>query len=212
MIQKSRNRTIKVIVMSIIQKTSKDIKTQFPDIYRIILEFLKPSSLHIDLDLSNDVQGAFFNECRSGNIKGVEYLFHQIERVDVCNGIKYPYLLKEVDVRANKDLAVRLALKHGHLDVVNLLVEKGANVHSLDEWALRMSAKQGNLQVVKYLVEEHDANINVCNNEAYMSASKKGHQDVVDYLDSKGAGTLYFHHPFNPNAKTLFFEDHINTM
>ena len=109
--------------MSIIQETSKDIKTRFPDIYRIILEFLKPSALHIDLDLSNDVQGAFFNECRSGNIKGVEYLFHPIiVRVDVCSGIKYPYLLKEVDVRANKDLAVRLALKHGHLDVVDILV------------------------------------------------------------------------------------------
>ena len=45
--------------------------------------------------------------------------------------------------------ALRCAAENGHFEVVKLLVEKGADIHALNDYALRYAAENGHLEVVK---------------------------------------------------------------
>ena len=45
------------------------------------------------------------------------------------------------------------AASWGHLDVVKLLVSKGADVRASGDWALRFSAENGHKEVHNYLKE-----------------------------------------------------------
>ncbi len=40
---------------------------------------------------------------------------------------------------------------YGHLPVVKYLIEKGANVHALNDGALRYASVNGHLEIVKYI-------------------------------------------------------------
>ena len=57
---------------------------------------------------------------------------------------------------ASKVTAMKLALKNGHLDMVKLLLQHGADIHfHSDNWQIIESAvKSYNLALVKYLVEK----------------------------------------------------------
>ena len=61
------------------------------------------------------------------------------------------WLEKGVDVHIWDDLAVRIASKYGHLDIVRYLVEKGANYHVRDDQSLNWATISGHDDVVKYL-------------------------------------------------------------
>ena len=75
--------------------------------------------------------------------------------------------------------------KGGHLDVVQYLVEYGADITANDNYALRWAAAEnGHLGVVKYLVEHGAAN-----NRAVRWAAQNGHLNVVKYLYEHGAAS-----------------------
>lgn len=80
----------------------------------------------------------------------------------------------------------------GHLDVVKLLVRKGAKVNHLtrnESTPLRAACFTGRLDIVQYLIS-HGANPNLSNkynNNCLMIASYKGFLDVVEYLLKNGA-------------------------
>ena len=44
-----------------------------------------------------------------------------------------------------------IAVAHGQLEKVKLLLEKGADVHVADDLALRLAICNGHLEIVKYL-------------------------------------------------------------
>jgi len=116
-----------------------------------------------------------------------------------------------IEKGALPDLACRgdgnpliVAAARGHLDVARFLVERGANVNAVvvyDETPLINAARHGDLSMVEFLVERGaDINLAVADDsrpgnrraEAETrsplgEASKRGHQDVVDYLRSHGA-------------------------
>uniref|UniRef100_A0A4W3IXF2 Protein fem-1 homolog B n=2 Tax=Callorhinchus milii TaxID=7868 RepID=A0A4W3IXF2_CALMI len=85
----------------------------------------------------------------------------------------------------------------GHLEVVRLLVGRGANVNHTtvtNSTPLRAACFDGRLDIVRYLVE-NSANIGIANkydNTCLMIAAYKGHSDVVRYLLEQKA---------DPNAK-----------
>lgn len=89
------------------------------------------------------------------------------------------------DVNANHE-PLYWAAENGHLDVVQYLIEKGADVHAKDDMALRYAADRGHLGVVKYLVE-HGADIRADDDWALRYAAQNGHLDVVRYLVGHGA-------------------------
>ncbi|XP_075165700.1 protein fem-1 homolog B isoform X2 [Haematobia irritans] len=87
----------------------------------------------------------------------------------------------------------------GHLQVVKLLVQKGANVNhntKAQSSPLRAACYAGRLDIVKYLID-HGADVNLgnkYNNTCIMIAAYKGHTQVVDTLLKNGA---------NPNDQAL---------
>lgn len=85
----------------------------------------------------------------------------------------------------------------GHLKVVKLLVEAGADVNHTTKTSstpLRAASFDGRLDIVKYLIS-HKANIHLANkynNTCLMIAAFKGHLEVLECLLQEGA---------NPNQK-----------
>lgn len=81
------------------------------------------------------------------------------------------------------------AAKYGDLEVVEYLVEKGANVNEKDDdgyTPLHVAAKKGYLEIVEYLVEK-GAKINEKDKSAktpLQLAYDNGNQEVVNYLGS----------------------------
>jgi ankyrin repeat protein len=51
-------------------------------------------------------------------------------------------------------LKAQLASKHGHLEVVKLLVSQGANINDHGDLAVQWASEHGQLEVVKYLVSQ----------------------------------------------------------
>jgi len=85
------------------------------------------------------------------------------------------------DVHAWDDYALRLAAQHDHADVVELLLDAGANVHAKDDYALRWAAERGHIDVVAVLLDA-GANVHAAYNAAPRWAADQGHADVVALL------------------------------
>ena len=84
-----------------------------------------------------------------------------------------------------------LAAREGDLEMVELLVDNGANVNNYKP--LQLASQKGYLEIVKYLVE-HGANLNDQDIEIRFDglsplheAVRGGHFDVVEYLIEQGA-------------------------
>ena len=94
--------------------------------------------------------------------------------------------LGDVNIRASQhgQTALMLAVSHGRLDMVQLLVEAGADVNIRDEdgsTALMCAAEHGSMDIVKYLMAQPDTNINAKDNDgltALSVAMEAGHRDV----------------------------------
>lgn len=88
--------------------------------------------------------------------------------------------------------ALWAAAGSGHLNIVKLLIQHGANVNhctKTDSTPLRAACYEGRLDVVQYLVA-HGGDVNVANtynNTCLMISAYKGHTHVVEYLLEEGA-------------------------
>jgi len=110
------------------------------------------------------------------------------------------FVKNRIDVNANNprqvgNTALIEASKGGHLEVVEYLVDNGAdvNVESEHGWtALLVASLDGHIEVIKYLVEK-GADINhqerVYYNTALQLASQMGRIEIVEYLIRNGADT-----------------------
>jgi len=83
---------------------------------------------------------------------------------------------------------LRYAAANGHLEVVQYLVEKGANIHADDDRAIRLAAANYFIEVemIKCLVEG-GANIHAGDDDAVRTAAARGNLEVVRYLVANGA-------------------------
>lgn len=145
---------------------SKDINGYFPDVYRIVLNFLEPSIIHIVIDLNkyfNNVDEVYLEACKGANIDVIQYL-----------------ITKGASVRYNHDKGFRLASAHGNINLVKFLISKGADVNAYNE-PLILASKNGHLEVVKILIS-NGANVNARYGNALTSALENGHHEVVKFL------------------------------
>ena len=110
------------------------------------------------------------------------------------------FSLGDVNIRATQhgQTALMLAVSHGRLDMVQLLVESGADLNIRDEdgsTALMCAAEHGQTETVKYLIGQPDVDIFAKDNDgltALAVAMEAGHRDlgVVLYANmsmSRGA-------------------------
>jgi ankyrin repeat protein len=58
------------------------------------------------------------------------------------------------DIHAQNDAALRWSVSNGHLDVVHLLLDHGADIHALNDDALCWSAQGGYLNIVKLFLKQ----------------------------------------------------------
>ena len=108
----------------------------------------------------------------------------------------------DVNIRASQhgQTALMLAVSHGRLDMVKLLVDSGADLNIRDEdgsTALMCAAEHGYMEMVKYLMSQADADLTAKDNDgltALAVAMEAGHRDVgvvlyagMSPLTSRGA-------------------------
>merc|ERR1719384_2963644 len=92
----------------------------------------------------------------------------------------------DLNVRASQhgQTALMLAVSHGRLDMVELLLEAGADVNIRDEdgsTALMCAAEHGHIEIVKVLMKHPDININATDNDglsALSVAMEAGNRDI----------------------------------
>jgi hypothetical protein len=91
------------------------------------------------------------------------------------------------DYRSKEYEAYWVAGEKGNLHIMRFIIDRFAHeLHQDDEWALRYAAELGILEVVKELVEDKNCDVHVLNDQAILLANRNDHQDVVDYLQTKG--------------------------
>merc|ERR1712226_125880 len=92
----------------------------------------------------------------------------------------------DVNIRASQhgQTALMLAVSHGRLDMVKLLVDAGADLNIRDEdgsTALMCAAEHGYMEMVKYLMAHPDADLTAKDNDgltALAVAMEAGHRDI----------------------------------
>jgi ankyrin repeat protein len=123
----------------------------------------------------------------------------------------------EVNVHHRDEQAFILAVRHGHHDIVSLLISHGANLdehgfsalvlaidmgslsivktlvasgvdpHNRDEYALLLASKNGKLEIVRYLVERPRCDIHARDEAALITAVDYGHIEIMKLLLEHGA-------------------------
>lgn len=96
------------------------------------------------------------------------------------------FSLGDVNFRATQhgQTALMLAVSHGRLDMVQLLVEAGADINIRDEdgsTALMCAAEHGHMDIVKHLLQHPETNVLAKDNDgltALAVAMEAGHRDV----------------------------------
>lgn len=96
------------------------------------------------------------------------------------------FSLGDVNVRATQhgQTALMLAVSHGRADMVQLLVEAGADINIRDEdgsTALMCAAEHGHMEIVKFLLHQPDTNVLAKDNDgltALAVAMEAGHRDI----------------------------------
>ena len=91
-----------------------------------------------------------------------------------------------VDLSANDEYLLNLAIENNKLDVVKYLIEQGADVHMMDEYPIYWASLLGHLEIVKCLIE-NGVDIHVREEYALQMACENGHLEMVKWLVENGA-------------------------
>lgn len=150
---------------------TKIIKNQTPEDFLVIA--CENNNLEKVKELINEGVKA---ECEDGHCLEIccKYGFKEILQFLLDNGAK----------SSNKYL--RIASRSGHLEIVKIMVENGADVETYDNYCLKYACGGGFLDVVEYLISK-GGNISAENDEALIFACQEGHDHIVQYLLKKGA-------------------------
>lgn len=88
-------------------------------------------------------------------------------------------LEKGADIHTEESNSLRRASKHGHIEIVKLLLENGANIHAGKDSALYVSCVNGHTDIVKLLVEK---GADIYTTSALQQAAYKGHIEIAKFL------------------------------
>lgn len=78
------------------------------------------------------------------------------------------------------------AANNGHLDIVKLLVDNGANCRFLNDWPLCLAARGGYLSIVEYLISR-GSDASVDNYLPLRWSSSADHMEIVKFLVLNGS-------------------------
>jgi len=139
--------------------------------------------LHSQLEISNAEE----------TIKIFNELAHEGKLFEVTEMVKrYPRLILSETYNSSNTTPLHAAASSGHVDVVQFLLDKGADINSKDQYGqtpLHDAADNGQKRMAKFLLDngaDVDARMHNDFTPLYMAADG-GHRDVVMLLLRKGA-------------------------
>lgn len=94
------------------------------------------------------------------------------------------------DVDKHGATALMYAVRRGRKDIVELLIDKGADPHIItwgDKTALREAVKGGHKEIIKLLLATNSEFKKRSMGCALIEAAEKGHKDIVELLINQGA-------------------------
>ncbi|MBB5052697.1 ankyrin repeat protein [Afipia massiliensis] len=95
-------------------------------------------------------------------------------------------LNRGADIHAMDDKALRLAALKGHTDTVRLLLDRGAEIHAVDDGALRWAAGGNRYTETVRLLLDQGADVHAQNEAALQWAASNGHAETVRLLQDRG--------------------------
>uniref|UniRef100_A0A6G6AC28 Ankyrin repeat-containing protein n=1 Tax=Borely moumouvirus TaxID=2712067 RepID=A0A6G6AC28_9VIRU len=109
------------------------------------------------------------------------------DKYDLRNTETFDMLIKlGVNIHVDNDLPLRWAAKNGFYNIVEYLLNNGANCQALDNEALISACENGFFNIVKLLVS-NGSNIQARENAAIRAATRQNHFEIVKYLVECGA-------------------------
>jgi hypothetical protein len=133
----------------------------------------------------------------------LEAVFDKMNPTEMLlNGAKYgllEYVEKALKLdKPNLNIAAKIggvfAIRFNNYDIKIFLINHGYDTVTSDieryKTYLMYAAAKGDLNVVKYLVENKMDNVNISDHAGHTAidyANDNGHDDIVEYLESKGA-------------------------
>lgn len=113
----------------------------------------------------------FVFDCKYGHLKNIIELLYNLSTNQ-----------REALIHCFHDKPVRTAAEYGHLEIVEYLIERGANIYADNNYAFEHATRGGHLKLIQYFVEEYGYDID---NDFYLNiVVDKGKIDVVRYLCS----------------------------
>lgn len=114
-----------------------------------------------------------------------EYLFICAIRNGFYNIIKYLIDDHDVNIHIDEDYPLREACMYGDIEIVKILVSKGADIYADDDFPIRISAEYCNFELFKFLIEKCDAYVHTMQEYALRMSAKNGSYDIVEYILTK---------------------------
>eukprot|EP00455_Lapot_gusevi_P041197 TRINITY_DN4750_c0_g1_i1.p1 TRINITY_DN4750_c0_g1~~TRINITY_DN4750_c0_g1_i1.p1 ORF type:complete len:524 (+),score=97.90 TRINITY_DN4750_c0_g1_i1:139-1710(+) len=129
--------------------------------------------------IESDDQVSPVREARNNSVS--DLLFAAIERGDL--EVVEQCIAAGTDPSLNNNLALRLAAQHGHLPIVQRLLEfPQVNPAAQNNSALRLACENGHLHVATLLLTLPRVDPTAFNQSALREACQRGHVDVVNLL------------------------------
>jgi len=85
------------------------------------------------------------------------------------------------DITIENYFPLRTATQYGHIETVKFLIGQGSNIHVDEEYCLRSAASEGNIELL-HLFLENGADHTILENEALILACAGGHMKIVESL------------------------------
>ena len=89
--------------------------------------------------------------------------------------------LPKIKQKSVLNFMLRIATHYGHLNIVQLLTEQGADIHHHSEYCLRWASLLGHQDIIKFLYQK-GVDIHVHNDTVAVSAAELGYLDIVKML------------------------------
>jgi ankyrin repeat protein len=161
------------------------------DIVKILLE---EARINAKTNKNNMTLEAYINEGDEG-IEGYEFLKPRHSILTDCgNALTYAafnghfdivqYLVENgADIHFGNDMALQWSSEKGEIDIVRYLLKKGARIHANDEFALKTAVKNKNIELIKLLLE-FGANPHADNNYVLRNSMGEVYRILKEWRDS----------------------------
>ena len=166
------------------------------DVVKILVE-----DGHADVNAADsDGEAPLHYAARAGRVNVVEYLIDKGATLDAENRYIEVHATYAVPYGVEPEILynstpLHMAAEYGQLEVVQLLIQHGANINIANCYTpLHLAARSGHLSVVKCLVEMAHADLTAKDKEEGSTplhlAARNGHLSVVQYLVEKEPADL----------------------